>query len=74
MSSTSLTITVNRPDDTELEIEAACGSSFESIGRAIEMALEVNGVKSGDWSSLVVVVSPPEPPRVASRPKLSVVR
>jgi hypothetical protein len=74
MSSTSLVITVNMPDDTEMEFEAACGSTFDQIGRAIEMGLEVNGVKSGEWSSLNVVISPPEPPKAAARPKLAIVR
>lgn len=73
MSSTTLTITVNRPDDTEMEIEAACGSGFDSIGRAIGMALEVNGVKDGEWSSLVVVIGAPDGPKRRARPTLSIV-
>jgi hypothetical protein len=71
--STSLTVTVNRPDDTELEITAACGSKFEQIGWAIGQALELNGVKAGEWSSLVVTILPPHPPLARGRPKLTVV-
>lgn len=72
-NSTSLVIVVNKPDDTELELTAACGSSFEQIGRAVEMSLEVNGIKSGDWSSLLVTIVPPNAPAKRGRPILSVV-
>jgi hypothetical protein len=72
--STSITITVNKPDDTEMELSAACGSGFDSIARAVEMALEVNGVKEGDWSSLVVTIVPSDAPPKRLRPTFAIVR
>ncbi len=72
--STTLTITVNKPDDTELEIEAGCGPWQAHLGEAIGFALEANGIRDGEWSSLVVTILPPNTPPKPKRPKLTIVR
>lgn len=74
MNSFDLTITVNKPDDTELEINAVCGPAIKNVGDAVEMALEVNGFKDGDWSSLVVVISNSDALPKRTRPTLALVR
>jgi hypothetical protein len=71
--SLSLTVTVNRPDDTEFEFEMAGPPDMERLGRMVTQGLEANGVKPGEWSSLVVTIVPPNAPSVRQRPKLSVV-
>lgn len=50
-----LTITVNYPNATEHEFQAA--SMGTSLGEVINMSLELNGVLETDYSSLVIVVT-----------------
>jgi hypothetical protein len=72
MSGFELTITINKWDDSEIELEGGC-KDLRSVGEAVALCLDGLGIAEGEWSSLnVVVASRSVPKRLV--PKLRIVR